>query len=150
METAITFGLQGFLIVLALFRGKADRIVLVLLAGWVLASAVGPLQNAMQRQVPLSVIDALIGVAMALLWTAADDMRAWWVGVIGFANVGARLTYISGPYIDHWWFAAALNCALFLQITIAGGLLDAVGHRLDDLLRRLAPRRHSLLRNGAG
>jgi len=149
VETAAIFTLQGLLILYALYRGKSDRIVLTLLAGWIAASAIGPTIDDMHRQVPLSVIDALIGVTMALLWTAKVDMRAWWIGVIGFAKVGARITYVSGPYIDHWWFAAAINCALLLQIMVAGGLLDAIGHRLDDMLRRVAPRRHGLLRDGA-
>jgi hypothetical protein len=148
MTTLAIFALQGALILIALWRSKADRIVLVLLTAWVIASVLGPLQSDVARQPALSTIDALVGVAMTLLWSAADDFRAWWVGLIAWVKVALRLSYVISPYMDHWYFAAILNCALLAQTVIAGGFTDAIGHRLDDMLRRFFPRRHSLLHNG--
>lgn len=149
MTTLAIFALQGAAIIAALWYSKADRIVVALLIAWAVASVVGPLQSGVARQPALCVIEAMTAVSMTLLWSAANNFRAYWVGLIAWSKVGLRLYYLTNPYIDHWWFAATLNCALIAQVVIAGGFADAIGHRMDDLLRRFFPRRHSLLHNGA-
>lgn len=143
------FVLQGALLCLALARGRHDRIVMALFAAYVAATLLGPHLEGSQRDAALAVIDSLICVSMLLLWTAKDDMRAWIIGIIGLGKVGLRMAHVSDPYMDHFAYASVLNCALLAQIISAGGFADAIGVRLDGLLRRVAPRRYSLLRNGA-
>lgn len=143
------FVLQGVLLCIALARGKHDRIVMVLFAAYVASSLLGPSLEGTQRATALGVIDALIVAGMALLWTVRDDMRAWTIGIIGTGKVGLRLAYVTDPYMDHLVYASLVNCALLAQIIAAGGYADAIGVRLDGLFRRIAPRRHGLLRNGA-
>jgi hypothetical protein len=71
------------------------------------------------------------------------------VGGIGLFKTGAGLLqYSHDPYFYGWAYFIAINIGFLAQIMVAGGVLDAVGYRLDRLLRRIAPERHRLLRDG--
>lgn len=145
----LVFAIQGALLALALWRGKHDRIVMVLCVAFCVSSVMGPsIDEGTKRDAALAVIDSLIVLGMALLWTVHDDMRAWFIGVVGMGKVAVRMAHVTDPHMDHLIYASVINCALVAQIVAAGGFADAVGYRLDDLFRRIAPKRHGLLRNG--
>lgn len=101
----------------------------------------------------VAIIDAALVVMMLLFWSAKKNMRAWSIAAIGFCKVTATLSYISAEtyrenMVDYSIYMIAIYALYFLQIATAGGLVDAIGIRLDNLLLRLAPKRHSILHNG--
>jgi hypothetical protein len=44
------------------------------------------------------------------------------------------------PYLGHYTYAVAINCAVIAQLLIAGGLIDEWARRADHWLDRLHPR----------
>lgn len=131
-------------------RGGCDRIIVALFAAYAVSISVGPALHGMERHVLMWVIDAAIVFGMASMWTARDDMRAYSVGLLGLFQIGWRLAFATGLDVSHLAFAVAINIAVALQILAAGGVIDVVGHWLDDRLRLLFPRRYRLLRNVEG
>lgn len=96
----------------------------------------------------LAVIDCAIVIGMAMLWARSDNMRAYSIGGIGLLKCGwTLLAYSVDPLLGWPAYAVALGGASLLQILIARGYANAMGHRLDDLCRRVAPRRYRLLRH---
>lgn len=98
----------------------------------------------------VAAIDAMTCLAMATLWVAYSSMRAWTIGFIGLAKIGATVAaYVVDAYTIHWIYAIFINAAFVLQVLVSGGWIDAMGNRLDNLFARIAPVRHGLLRDGA-
>lgn len=144
---ATVYFMQGLLLLFALWRGTADSITLTLLASWFVTSTAGVDLEGAQRAAFLAVADCAVALAMLGLWTAATDMRAWAVGLIGWLKTSVRLAFVSFPSFDPTAYAAIVGLAFFAQIIVAGGFADGVGVKLDCMLLRFFPRRHSLLRN---
>lgn len=96
----------------------------------------------------IAATDCVIVMALAMIWAHGNDMRAYSAGGVGLLKCGWTLAaYVGDSYMNWLLYAVALNTAFLLQVAIAGGFVDAVGHWLFDLLHRHAPRRHRLLRN---
>lgn len=151
MQTAIVDAILGALVLIALLN-RPGKIATVVTATFIAAISLGPLLAGVSQEAFLALLDYAVVFAMLMIWTKHDDMRAYTIGFIGLTKILFAFAFsptVGFLYIDNWVFAAALNCAFAAQLAVAGGILDGVGHRLDDLLRAIAPRRYRLLRNGA-
>ena len=149
---AIGYFILAALLCALAFRRKPDWCPGALAAALVASIAVASADalGAVWSVIPFAAtIDALICLFMLVLWSQFISMRAWAVGGIGLFKTGAGLLqYSHDPYFYGWAYFIAINIGFLAQIMVAGGLLDAVGYRLDRLLRRIAPERHRLLRDG--
>lgn len=151
MQTAIVDAILGALVLLALMN-KPGKIVTVVTATFIAAISLGPLLAGVSQEAFLALLDYAVVFAMLVIWTKQDDMRAYTIGFIGLTKIMFAFAFsptVGFLHAGNWVYAAALNCAFAAQVLVAGGMIDAVGHRLDDLLRHLMPRRYRLLRNVA-
>lgn len=151
MQTAIVDAILGALVLLALIN-KPGKIVTVVTATFIAAISLGPLLAGVSQEAFLALLDYAVVFAMLVIWTKQGDMRAYTIGFIGLTKIMFAFAFsptVGFLHAGNWVFAAALNCAFAAQLAVAGGILDGVGYRLDDLLRNLMPRRYRLLRNGA-
>lgn len=151
MWTVIVDAVLAALVMLALIMrpGKITTVVTVAFLG---AAALGPFLAGVSQEAFLALVDYIVVFSMLVIWTKHDDMRAYAIGALGLAKILFAFAFsptVGFLHAGNWVFAAALNCAFAAQVAVAGGILDGVGHRLDDLLRAIAPRRYRLLRNGA-
>lgn len=97
----------------------------------------------------ISAIDAMVCLAMMAIWPNSQMVKAKVICGIGIAKTFVSLfQYTENAYAVSWAYAIFINLAYILQVLIAGGFLDAVGHRLDSLLRSDLPVLHSLLHDG--
>lgn len=92
-------------------------------------------------------VEGLIAATCVLLWTFKGRMRAHAISVISVLKMGVGFVCMF-DVIPWLLFAVAFNVGFILQAFIAGGLLDNVGHWIDNRMSRICPRRLSLLRNG--
>ena len=146
-ETLAVYGLQGALWALALWRVGARPCVAVLAGNLACSWWIGEVFAGNDRAVAMIVVDfltiitlrefpvgphekvvALIALSM-ILWRAASDVIV--------------------PYIGHYTYAVAINCAVIAQLLIAGGLIDEWARRADHWLDRLYPRLARAARNVA-
>jgi len=145
--TAIVDAVLTVLLIAAMVR-RGGALTWILVTAFAASSLAGPLLHGIDRVAVLATIDAAIVLGMAAVWTHTYSMTAYSIGFVGMVKCGLRLTYATNPHMDHYVYAAAINCAFALQVLIAGGYTDALGNRLDGMLRRVLPRRYGLLRNG--
>lgn len=155
-EGLIVANVQAALLLLAwVWHGGNDRLIYWLGFAFVASAWLGAILQDIDMHVALAVLDAVIVFAASRAWISGFDMRGWWVGLIGLAKIGVRLSYVTaGPpnssSVIFWAFAAFINVAFAAQVIIAGGIADELGGRFADYLRRAGPRRARLLRNVAG
>lgn len=147
MTTAIILALLASLQVVALWR-RPDRVTGILVSCFALAVIFASYAPVQERFVLLAILDLVLVTSMIGPWAILIDRRAQLIGLIGTAKLMARLTYASNPYIDHWTFAAAMNCAFAAQIIIAGGMADGIGRWVSDFGRTNRARVAGLLRHG--
>lgn len=151
MQTAIVDALLGALVLVAIIC-RPGKIATVLAATFIGAISLAPLLAGVSQEAFLALLDYAVVFAMLVIWTKQDDMRAYTIGFIGLTKIMFAFAFsptVGFLHVDNWVFAAALNCAFAAQVLVAGGMVDALGHRLDDLLRHYLPRRYRLLRNVA-
>lgn len=149
MTTGQFYALASAALMLAFWRNRRpDRVTLVLAIGFAASVASAGVRHGLDLLPFIAASDCMIVMAMAMIWTHGNDMRAYSAGGVGLLKCGWTLAaYVGDSYMDWRLYAIALDAAFLLQIAIAGGFVDAVGHWLFDLLHRVAPRRHRLLRN---
>ena len=151
MQTAIVDAILGGLVLVALFH-RPGKIATVVASTFIGAISLGPLLSGVSQEAFLALMDYAVVFSMLVIWTKRDDMRAYAIGAIGLTKIVFAFAFsptVGFLHVGNWGFAAALNCAFAVQVLIAGGMIDALGHRLDDLLRHHMPRRYRLLRNAA-
>lgn len=151
MQTAIVDAFLDALVLVAMIC-RPGKIATVLATTFIGAISLAPLLAGVSQEAFLALLDYVVVFSMLVTWTRHDDMRAYAIGAIGLAKI--LFAFAFSPtvgFLDagNWVYAAALNCAFAAQLAVAGGILDGVGYRLDDLLRTLMPGRYRLLRNGA-
>lgn len=151
MQTAIVDAILGALVLVALFH-RPGKIATVVAATFIAAISLGPLLAGVSQEAFLALLDYAVVFAMLMIWTKHDDMRAYTIGAIGLSKIVFAFAFspsVGFLHAENWVFAAALNCAFAAQVLVAGGMVDGVGHRIDDFLRTHLPRRYRLLRNAA-
>ena len=150
MGSLIELAQALLLIVAVLWTGGSDRMMLALSGAFIISLAVSDAFTGIDRAVALSILDCAIVFAASRIWITYHDLRGWWIGMIGFGKIAARLGYASEPHVSHLVFAATVNTAFIAQVMIAGGMLDGLGRWIADYLRNAGPRRARLLRNVEG
>lgn len=145
-ETLAVYGLQGLLWFLALYRRGARPCIVVL--GLSLAASwwIGEVFAGNDRAVAMILLDLALVLVLQELHTGAHQRLVAFLAVV---CIGIRASYASVPYTDRHTYAAALNCAVVLQLLIAGGWCDQWGRSIDDRLDRLHPRLARAVRNVA-
>lgn len=147
MQTAVIVALLASLQVVALWR-RPDRVTGILVACFAVAVIVAGHLPVTERFTALALLDYVLVAAMIGPWAVSIDRRAQVIGLLGLGKLVARLTYAGNPYIDHWTFAAVMNCAFAAQVIVAGGMADGVGRWFSDFARPYRARVSGLLRHG--
>lgn len=152
--TNVQFYLLASLLAVAALARSRDAVSATLAIGLAVSVIAPGYRGWPEMLATIAVIDTAVCVAMMCFWTIKKVMRAWSVGLIGLGKVAWTLfvalqEYGGNPYIEYSTYVFVLNGAYLLQLIVAGGFVDAIGYRLDCLLRRVLPRRHSLLHNGS-
>jgi hypothetical protein len=146
MVTVFVYAALGALLLWAWLRSR-DRVVATLACAFVVSLFLGRMPPSLERQVCMIMAELAVVYGMRF-W--CYGRRAYFVGLIGFFVIGARLCYMSGWHINHSTYAAALNAAFAVQLVTSGGGADDIGRWFDNWLCRFWPRGSSLLRNVAG
>jgi ABC-type Co2+ transport system permease subunit len=148
VTTLIVMAVITVLLIAAVWR-QPDQVTWILVGCFAAAVIIATKMPATERFTTLALIDYALVAVMIGPWAVKRCGRARIIGVIGLAKLVARLTYASNPYIDHWTFAAIMNCAFAAQVIVAGGLADGIGCWISDrrLFGRTSPA--GLHRNGA-
>lgn len=147
MTTGTYFLLAGIITAVAFWR-RPGVTSAILMAG--LAASFASPWSRMELLPYLSTIDVAVVVAMTGIWAHdRHNMRAWTIGFIGLAKCAwTWFAAVNVLQVNTYGYVLPLNCAYLAQVLVAGGFADGIGHRLDDLFRRVVPRRYGLLRNG--
>lgn len=96
-------------------------------------------------------VDLGVIVALGEPYTQHPHKRAWCISVIGIGKmVATAVMYGGDAHMSQISYASALLAGFLAQVAISGGCLDAVGHWVDDHLRRLFPRRYCAFWHVAG
>lgn len=137
-ETLAVYGLQGLLWFVALWRVGARPCVVVLgvnlFASWIIGEAF--IGN--DRAVAMILLDLITILTLQELRTGPHERL---VAALALAMIIWRTaSYAIIPYTGRHTYAAALNCAVTVQLLIAGGWIDQWGRSLDHRLDRLHPR----------
>lgn len=61
------------------------------------------------------------------------------VSLICLVSIACSVFYAAGGLMTYWVYVAVLNCALAMQILVAGGMIDFLARRFDDWLCRVWP-----------
>ena len=148
MITALVVALLAALQAVAIWR-RPDQVTWILVACFAVAVIVAGNVPLPERFTVLALLDYALVAAMIGPWAVTHSRRAQIIGAIGLLKLLGRLTYASHPYMDHWTFAAVMNCAFAVQVIVAGGMADGIGRWLSDH-RWFGPARTAgLHRNGA-
>jgi hypothetical protein len=147
VTTTLVVALLAALQAVAIWR-KPDQVTWILVACFAVAVIVAGNVPLPERFTVLALIDYALVAAMIGPWAVTHSRRAQIIGVIGLVKLVARLTYASHPYMDHWTFAAVMNCAFAAQVIVAGGLADGIGRWLSDHCWFGRSRAAGLHRNG--
>lgn len=119
---------------------RLDAVMLAITVFTVLSMILGSVY-AMPRLSPiLAVMDGIMVVAMAAIWSKFHSQRARFVGSIGLAKVCWAMAAWGYSAINWASYAAALNAGFFAQALVAGGFLDGLGHWISDLHRGFSDR----------
>lgn len=143
-ETLAVYGLQGALWFGALYRCGVRPAIVVLFFALPASWWLGELFDGNDRAVAMMLLD--YGVVVALLHMHIGTHERL-VALLAQVCIGIRGAYVSVHYTDHYTYAAALNCAVILQLLIAGGWCDQWGHGIDHWLDRMDPRLARAVRN---
>lgn len=134
-ETLAIYGLQELLWFIALWRMGAKASVAVLGVNLALSWIIGEAFEGNDRTIAMILIDfATVMIMQEMRVTAHERL----ISALAVLMIAVRLIF--KPYMDHHTYAAALNCAVVLQLLIAGGCIDQWGRSLDRWLHRLDPR----------
>ncbi len=137
-ETLAIYGLQSLLWALALWRVGAVPAVAVLGINLMISWWLGELLEGNDRAVAMIMVD-LATVLLLQEWHVSAHERL--VAALAVLMIAWRAaSYAIVPYAGRHTYAAALNCAVVLQLLIAGGWIDDWGRSLDRWLDRLHPR----------
>lgn len=134
-ETLAVYGLQGLLWFIALWRMGAKPCVVVLGVNLALSWLIGEALAGNDRAVAMIMLDFATVMIMQEYHAGPHERLVALLAVLCIAN-----RFMLKPYMDQHTYAAALNCAVVLQLLIAGGCIDQWGRSLDHWLDRLGPR----------
>ncbi|NBW09750.1 MAG: hypothetical protein EBR82_17175 [Caulobacteraceae bacterium] len=144
-ETLAVYGLQGTLWVVALWRVGARPAVAVLAANLALSWWIGELFAGNDRAVAMIVVDLLTIIGLRELPVGPQEK---FVALIALSMILWRTaSSVIVPYMGHYTYAVAINCAVIAQLLIAGGLIDEWARRADHWLDSLHPRLARAARN---
>lgn len=137
---------------------KPGRIVFALIAGMMASQAFRlSLFDNHGVMIGAFLIDLAVIVTLGEPYMSHPDKRARTVAMIGGMKlIGHAWAYtaIRGdggiPHMVYTPYAWGICLAYLAQVAVAGGFFDGVGRRLDDYLRRSAPRVHHALWNVEG
>jgi hypothetical protein len=136
-ETTAVYAAQLGLWCLAVWRVGCRPSVLALAAAMTASWLVGNALHGTDRDVANALLD--LGTILAIRATSCGA-RDRQVCAIALALIVWRCVYMAGPYIDHYPFAVVVNCAVALQLIVAGGMMDGAGRRIDRWVHRLPDR----------
>lgn len=140
MITLAVEAMLGTLLALTLTITRGDRVSLTLAGAF--AASVIVIPFAPDHTVALTLCDFAVVYGMRM-WCSGP--QAYFVGLIGFAKIMTRTVfYLNGS--SGFWYASAINMAFAMQLLIAGGLCDGLGH----MLRRKFPRWSGMLEYVSG
>lgn len=146
--TAAYLALATGLVGLAMWQ-KRDWCAAIMGAG-LFASVLVMLASPASPLPYVAAIDAVVCLAMAAIWAKHGSMRARAVGFIGLAKTGATAwLYAVDAYTFNFGYALFIDAAFIAQVVVAGGWIDAMANRIDDMLARTSPSFHRLLHDGA-
>lgn len=134
-ETLAIYGLQGLLWFIALWRMGAKPCVVVLGANLALSWLLGEILAGDDRRLAMMLLDFATVMIMREYHVGPHERL---VALLAVLCIAIRL--MLKPYINNYTYVASLNCAVVLQLLIAGGCIDQWGRSLDHWLDRLAPR----------
>lgn len=109
---------------------------------WLVTGAFGGLE----RKVMMVGVDLAVILVIRVLCTGP---RARAVAAISLGLIAFRTACMNDSYIDHSYYAAAVNCAFAAQLLVGGGFADVIGRSIDDWLGRVWPRGARALRHVA-
>lgn len=145
-ETLAVYGLQAALWFAALYRRGTPPCVVALAFALPISWLWGEVFIGNDRDVAMMATDLAM---MALLMHFHHDAHQRLVAALALICIGIRAAYVTDHYTSHYAYAVALNCAVVLQLLIAGGWIDQWGKRLDHWLDRVHPRIANAVRNVA-
>lgn len=126
----ITLGLVAFT-VWALYR-RPDWVAGFLLVSLIVSTAMGWTQPAARLPGMLGGMDAIVSIAMLLVWTHYRSQRARIVGTVSLLKCGWAFL-MSANSLEWTFYAIALNAAFVFQVIVAGGMADGLVAWLDTI-----------------
>lgn len=136
METGIVYCAQAALWAVALWRVGVGASVVVLALNVSGSWIVGDALDGYSRATAMNLLDLGLILAMRAWGSGARDRI---IAALALGMIFCRSSYMAAPYIDRHSYAAALNCAVALQLIVCGGMADGFGQRIDDWLARVWP-----------
>lgn len=139
LETGLVYAVHGAAWAIAVrrvgFHPAVTVLGLAMCASWAIGEAyAGPTRDVLNIMVDLSTVITLMVCRQHCACGARDRL----IALVAQSLIFWRCVHIGGgQYIDHWAFAAVVNCAVLLQLLIAGGLVDVIGRSIDHRLGRL-------------
>jgi hypothetical protein len=136
----VTAALVAFT-VYALWR-RPDWVASGLLLSLMVATVMGWTQPAARLPGMLGGMDALVSIAMLMVWTHYHSQRARIVGTVSLLKC-AWAFLMSANSIDWLFYAITLNAAFVFQVIVAGGMADGLVAWLDSIDPGSIRQRHS-------
>lgn len=146
-ETLAIYGLQGALWFAALWRMGARPCVLALGVNLAVSWCLGEALVDDDRKVAMIMVDLATVLYLQEKHVSAQERLVAALAVLMITWRG--FSHVIDPHLAHYTYAAALNCAVVLQLLIAGGWVDQWGRSLDRRIDRLHPRVARALRHVA-